>query len=240
MIWAIVENEKIEAKPGTSGVCPLCEGNVFSKCGEVYVWHWAHYKDKNCDRWYEPETFWHHHWKMTFGKENAEVVIKTNSKRHIADILTKENLVIELQNSPIQKPIIRQREDFYGERMLWLINGEKFKKNLIVKDYWEDQDYRELKFYPRTPPNWVRSSPEIKKGINGEFFKWKHPRRSWEAVQRHVFIDFGEDSLFWVIEGMGTSQIRGTYVSKEKFIKKYGGNYEYHCQQNLNSIRTPV
>jgi len=230
MIWAIVENEKLEAKPGTRGTCPLCEEVVFSKCGEVNVWHWSHSKDENCDYWYESETFWHQHWKMTFGKENAEFIIKKNGKRHIADILTKENLVIELQNSPIQKSIIREREDFYGVRMLWIINGEEFKKNLIVKDYWEDQDYRELMSLPRPPIQWIRRSPKIKKGVNGEFFKWKYPRRSWKDVQRPVFIDFGEDSLFWVKEGMGTSQIRGTYVSKEKFIKKYGGNYKYYCQ----------
>lgn len=203
---------------------------MFSKCGEVNVWHWSHLKDENCDSWYEPESLWHRQWKMIFGKENAEVGIKKDGKRHIADILTKENVVIELQNSPISKPMVREREDFYGERMLWLINGEEFKKNLTVKDYWEDQDYRVLRSLPRPPVRWNRSSPEIKKGNNGEFFKWKNPRRGWADVHRPLFIDFG-DSLFLVREGMGTSQIRGTYYSKEKFIKKYGGNYEYYCQQ---------
>lgn len=240
MIWAIVENEKIEPKPETTGECLLCKGKVYSKCGEVYVWHWAHSKDENCDHWYEPETFWHKHWKMTFGKERSEIGIIKDGKRHIADIMSNENIVIELQNSPIQKSIIREREDFYGEQMLWLINGEEFKKNLIIKDYWEDQDYREMMSLPRQAVRWVRRSPEIKKGSKGEFFKWKHPRRSWENVQRPVFIDFGEDSLFWVKEGMGTSQIRGIYFSKEEFIDKYGGNYEYYCQQNLNSIKAPI
>jgi hypothetical protein len=230
MIWAIVENEKIEATPSTEGVCSICKGKVFSKCGEVNVWHWAHYKDENCDSWYEPESFWHKHWKMTFGKENAEIGIEKNGKRHIADILTNENVVIELQNSPISKPIIRARETFYGERMIWLINGEEFKKNLTIKDYWEDQDYLEIKSLPRPPVRWIRKSPEIKKGTNGEFFKWKNPRRGWEDVQRPLFIDFGEDTLFRVYEGMGTSQIRGTYISKETFITKYGGSYEYYCQ----------
>jgi len=117
--------------------------------------------------------------------------------------------------------------------MLWLINGEEFKNNLIVKDYWEDQDWHELKSLPRPPIRWERSSPEIKKGINGEFFKWKYPRKSWKDVQRPLFIDFREDSLFWVHEGMGTSQIRGTYISKEKFIHKYGGDHEYYCQQKI-------
>lgn len=124
---------------------------------------------------------------MTFGKENAEIGIKKDGKKHIADIQTNEKVVIELQKSSISKPIIREREDFYGEKMLWLINGEEFKKNLIVKDYWEDQDYYEIMSLPHPPVHWVRSSPEIKKGINEEFFKWKHPRRSWKGVQRPVF-----------------------------------------------------
>lgn len=233
MIWALVENEKIEAKPNTKGLCPICKGKVFSKCGEVNVWHWSHAKDENCDPWYEPESFWHKHWKMTFGKENAEIRIEKDQRFHIADILTNENVVIELQNSPISKPIIREREDYYGKRMLWLLNGEKFKKNLTPKDYWEDQDYIELMSLPRPPIRWLRSSPEIKKGINGEFFKWKKPHRSWEDVQRPLFIDFGENSVFYVHEGMGTNQIRGTYISKEKFITKYGGDYTYYKQHNV-------
>jgi hypothetical protein len=28
---------------------------------------WTHYKGKNCDTWYEPESFWHKHWKKNFG-----------------------------------------------------------------------------------------------------------------------------------------------------------------------------
>lgn len=230
MIWALVENRKIEAKPKLEGICPLCGKKVISKCGEIYVWHWAHVKDENCDTWSEPESAWHKHWKATFGKENSEVLISKESKTHFADILTKSQVVIELQNSPISKSTIREREEFYGERMIWLLNGEEFRRNLTVKDEWEDQDSLELKSLPRKPIRWKRSAPEVEKGINGEFFKWKSPRRSWEDVQRPLFIDFGEDSLFMVEEGMGTTQIRGVYIKKEKFIKKYGGDFSFYIQ----------
>ena len=132
MLFAIVNGEKVEAIPKTIGTCPLCERSVFSKCGEINIWHWAHRKDESCDTWYEPETKWHKNWKLIFGKENCEIVITKDGIKHIADIFTNESVVIELQNSPIQKPIIRRRENFYGERMLWVINGMHFKHNFKI------------------------------------------------------------------------------------------------------------
>lgn len=136
MLWALDKNgKKIKAVTGRDGMCPLCKGKVFPKCGELKADHWAHFKTRNCDSWYEPETHWHAHWKMTFGKENTEVIIKRNDESHRADVLTNEGVVIELQNSPIQKSMIREREEFYGEKMLWLINGIRFKENFQIKDY---------------------------------------------------------------------------------------------------------
>ena len=132
MLYASLNNEKIEAVPDTRAICLLCEKEVFSRCGEINVWHWAHLKDKSCDNWYEPETAWHKDWKNLFGKEFSEIIITKNGKKHIADIHTKDDVVIELQNSVISKPVIRQREMFYGERMLWIINGINFKANFII------------------------------------------------------------------------------------------------------------
>ncbi|WCO03515.1 competence protein CoiA [Psychroserpens ponticola] len=219
MIWALLNDEKTEAIPKTFGKCPLCGKKVVSKCGEIKVWHWAHLKDKSCDHWYEPETFWHLHWKLTFGKENAEIVIKKDGKRHIADILTNSDVVIELQNSPIQKSVIRKREKFYGERMLWLINGIDFKDNFEVSN--QDNFDVLYRFYNNLPAN------------NKLVFDWKWARKSWEEVERSVFIDFGKESLFWVQTGMGTSRGEGKYISKEKFINKYGGDFEYYTQQRV-------
>jgi len=233
MLWAIFENRKIEASPNMSAICPLCGEKVISKCGEINIWHWAHTNIDNCDTWYEPESFWHKHWKSAFDENNVEITITKNAIRHRADILTIDDVVIELQNSPISKAEIREREIFYGDRMLWLINGEKLKENLTIKDYWEDEDYLELKSLPRPPVRWERRSPLIEKGNNGEFFKWKNPRKSWVDVKRPLFIDFGEDILFRVLEGMGTPQIRGIYFPKEIFFRKYGGNYEHYLQQQI-------
>lgn len=226
MIWAIVENEKTEATPNAKGTCPLCAGKVFSKCGEVNVWHWAHFNNENCDSWYEPESFWHKHWKMTFGKENSEIGILKDGKRHIADILTNEKVIIELQNSLIPKQVIREREDFYGERMLWLINGNDFKAKFQITD--NDKNLQSINRH-------FEIIPESKSTEKQKYFYWQYARKSWGDVKRPVFIDFGENTLFWVRKGMGSSSGNGIYVSKEDFINKYGGNYEYYYKHFSNN-----
>lgn len=228
MLFAIIDDQKIEPIPNTHAKCPLCEEKVLSKCGEIKVWHWAHFKGKSCDSWYEPETHWHKNWKMTFGKENSEIKIIKENCWHVADVLTKEKVVIELQNSAIQKNIIRKREEFYGEKMMWLINGIKFKNNFYIKD-WDNE------------LNWWSSQHNNCKHRNGKkMFKWDYPRQSWKDTQRHIFIDFHDESLFWVHNGMGTKRGEGKYVSKHEFISKYGGDFKKHlslfrnCTLKLN------
>src|SRR3989339_151609 len=228
MLFAIVNGEKVEAIPKTLGKCQLCERNVFSKCGEINIWHWAHHKDESCESWYEPETEWHKNWKLAFGKDNCEIVISKDGVRHIADIQTKDNVVIELQNSPIQKPIIRSRENFYGERMLRVINGKDFKHNFLIfsSRLDDDAEYYWRHNYIQTQHGTVdKNTGEIvSRPKTGFTFSWNWPRKSWTDVQRYLFIDFGDENLFWVIDGMGTSRGKGKKVSKESFLKKYGGD----------------
>jgi competence CoiA-like predicted nuclease len=216
MLFAIVDDKKIEPIPNTHAQCHLCGEKVLSRCGEIKVWHWAHFKGKSCDSWYEPETQWHRSWKLTFGKENSEIKIIKEDCWHVADVLTEGKVVIELQNSPIQKDIIRRREEFYGERMIWLINGIEFRDNFYIKD-WDNK----LNWWNPQKNNFKHR--EVKK-----MFKWEYPRKSWENTQRHIFIDFHDKSLFWVHKGMGTKRGEGKYVSKQEFVSKYGGDYKKH------------
>jgi competence CoiA-like predicted nuclease len=228
MLFATVNGEKVEAVPKTTGTCPLCERTVFSKCGEINVWHWAHRKDESCDSWYEPETEWHKNWKLTFGKDNCEIVISKDGIRHIADIFTNDSVVIELQNSPIQKPIIRRRENFYGERMLWVINGKHFKHNFLIHSSRLDNDeeyYRRHNYFHSQYGTVDKDTGEIISPPKKEFsFSWSRCRKSWSEVERHVFVDFGDENLFWVTSGMGTGYGRGRQISKENFLRKYGGD----------------
>lgn len=211
MFLAKLNDELIEPVPDTSALCPGCGKKVHSKCGEIKIWHWAHVKGGSCDPWYEPETSWHRNWKLTFGKENCEKVINKGEIKHIADVYTKNDVVIEMQNSPIKIGTVRQREEFYGNRMMWIVNGVKFRDKFFI-----DEKDSNLKIY--NPLN--NTSQEIS-GVKK--FRWDYPSRSWEDSQRPLFIDFGDENLFRVLEGMGTNSGYGKLIKKVNFIDKYGG-----------------
>ncbi|MBN8663490.1 MAG: hypothetical protein J0L83_02895 [Chitinophagales bacterium] len=226
MLYANVNGEKVEARPKLHGKCPLCHGDVFSKCGEINLWHWAHVADENCDSWHEPETEWHKKWKHAFGKEKSEVIITKDRIKHIADVRTKSNVIIELQNSPIQKQTIVKREEFYGEQMLWIINGNEFKDNF--KDTSSDIT-EEISSYNRFIMQSNSTSREKRKldEYSKYPFKWSWPRKSWSQSKRDIFIDFGSPILFRIIEGMGTNEGLFKKVSKKRFLEKYGGDVSF-------------
>jgi len=125
MIWAIKNNERIKAQPKEKAICPLCNEEVISKCGEIKIWHWSHKVDSECDSFGEPETEWHFNWKKQFPNENQEV----RMENHRADIRSSEGIIIELQNSSITPEKIREREEFYKD-MIWILNGETIAKNI--------------------------------------------------------------------------------------------------------------
>ena len=133
MIWAIKKNERTKSVPFDRAKCPLCNKEVIAKCGEIKIWHWAHKSNFECDSFGESESDWHIKWKENFPKEHQEVLIQKNKglEIHRADIKTKSGTIIELQNSPISSKQIKKREEFYGEKMIWILNGKTFGKNII-------------------------------------------------------------------------------------------------------------
>ncbi|KRD09144.1 hypothetical protein ASE21_14955 [Flavobacterium sp. Root901] len=129
-----IDGKKIS--PSSSGqiaVCGFCGEKVRGRCGEINIWHWQHVSNADCDVWKEGETEWHRVWKSQFPFDWQETIIEKNDERHIADILTSDGIVIEFQNSAISSSTISIRERFY-EKMIWVINAQSFKNNLITED----------------------------------------------------------------------------------------------------------
>jgi competence CoiA-like predicted nuclease len=168
MLRAIVDNQLTEPSQKINGKCPLCGCKMIPKCGERNIWQWAHDKNQHCDAWYEPESEWHKRGKMTFSKENTEKVIELEGVKHIADIFTKTEVVIELQNSPISPRVIREREEFYGEKMIWVVNGIKFAKNISLNS---KKGFRNMPWL-----NDELNSPSSKKKLQN--FTWLQPHKS--------------------------------------------------------------
>ena len=130
MKFALVDNIKTEATKGAKGICPNCGSELIAKSGELKINHWAHKVKRKCDSWWEPETEWHRSWKNNYPTEWQEVSLidEQSNERHIADVCTDDNLVIEFQHSYINPQERTAREKFY-QNMVWVVDGTRLKRD---------------------------------------------------------------------------------------------------------------
>lgn len=174
MKFALVKGDKTEARPGLQGACINCQSDMIAKCGQVKIWHWAHKSKSSCDPWWENETEWHRAWKNHFPTEWQENIHidSTTGEKHIADIKTDKEFVIEFQHSAIKPDEIQSREAFY-KNMVWVIDGTLLKRDylLFCKGV---EDFR----------------PSIVKGFFLSFFPDECFPASWISSSVPVFFDF--------------------------------------------------
>ena len=125
MKLADIEGNDREAQPGLTGKCRDCGHTMVAKCGQHRVWHWAHWKSKDCDPWWEQETEWHRSWKNQFPVAWQEIGhIAQSGERHRADVKTERGLVLEFQYSPLREAERVSREDFYP-RLVWVVHANR-------------------------------------------------------------------------------------------------------------------
>jgi competence CoiA-like predicted nuclease len=169
MLYAIREpgGPKITAFKYDRALCPLCETEVIAKCGDVYMHHWAHKDNKECDPWQEGETDWHRKWKAWLHKDQTEVTVIKNGEKHrvdaAIDLGDSETLYVEFQNSPISLSKIKEREDFYGN-LAWVFNIQDCYPNRFKITFQEEHST----------------------------FLWLHPRTIFPA--RKIFLDYHPNS----------------------------------------------
>ena len=152
MLYAYVNGEKMLASPGERGDCPLCDGETIARCGEIYVWHWAHRSlDGNCEG--GEETDWHRAWKSVFPKDVVEVVINKDGRKKRADLLLPNGWIVEFQNSPITHDEVVDRDKFYG-KVLWVYNLTECLPRLR---FWLKDEYCTFSWIrPRSYPTYGR------------------------------------------------------------------------------------
>ncbi|NKB59030.1 MAG: hypothetical protein GKS00_22105 [Alphaproteobacteria bacterium] len=215
MKLTIVDGRRQEALPGLSGECPVCEATTIAKCGEKNIWHWAHKGKRQCDHWWENETEWHRNWKNHFPVEWQEVVRWANDgEKHIADVKTDQDWVIEFQHSYIRPDERRSRAAIY-ENMVWVVDGLRRKNDL--KQFMEA----------------LRGGIQI---IQKPLLVKVHPLdcrlvEEWCTSPVPVFFDFGDEIQLhglWLLVPMGLDHTAYfTLVGKENFIG-------WHCKGIFN------
>lgn len=239
MLFANINGIKSQASPKAKAVCIFCNESMIAKCGKVKTWHWAHKSIDACDSWYEPETEWHRNWKLVFGKEHCEIILIKDGKKHIADIKTVNGWVIELQNSKLSIDTMEARESFYGDEMIWIINGIKFKDNFktftpgTLNDNLYDDYSPEFEYYAKIHGFTPRYRPAGEANTDLHF-EWKYSHSVWREANRKIYIDFGKDNLFCITSRTENGQGSGFEISKTDFIKTHGGNIALVSKLILN------
>lgn len=158
---------------------------MVAKCGRVKAWHWAHLSNYNCDPWWESETQWHRDWKNRFPTDWQEVVHvdEKTGERHIADVKTPHDLVIEFQHSPLDYAELVSRESFY-KNMIWIVDGDRGSL---------DPANFHLGFQPR-PLEFRPLIHLVKWWGRGQIL------HKWSEASAPVYIDFGPQGLWRFLE----------------------------------------
>lgn len=204
MKFALVDGIRREAEPGLFGACPIHGHPMVARCGEVRTRHWAHQGSRSCDLWWENETEWHRAWKGQFPEEWQEIVHHSKEgEKHVADVKTDREWVIEFQNSYIKPEERRSREAFYGQ-LIWVVNGLRRKRDAV----------QFLSAFNAGVP--IGGNPLIRKAFSdGCAFL-----REWSNSASPVFLDFGEEPRIWWL--LNKSPSKPVYImafSRAEFIR---------------------
>jgi competence protein CoiA len=221
MKFALINGIKSEATKGINGTCPICDSELIAKCGELKIHHWAHKGNRNCDPWWENETDWHRNWKNKFPSEWQEVVhYDKTGEKHIADIKTQNEWVIEFQHSFLNSEERRARNTFYG-KIIWVVDGTRRKRDKV----------------------------QLTKALNhGELISNRAPVRRVRVDEctllqewfdsPPVFFDFGgEQILWWLLNGGSNGLAYISPFSCSDFIKIHGSGPNQKFDDFTNFVK---
>jgi competence CoiA-like predicted nuclease len=146
MIFAKEKNGKLVQvkESGHKAFCPVCNAIVTGKIYKDKVNHFAHIPDDNCGLSNGIISDWHLNWQSKF--DNCEVSYPYLGLR--ADVVLKNGLVIEFQNSNISFEDIRKRENGY-KKMIWLFNLTQSNDDRV---FISNDDYFYWEYFKK---NWI-------------------------------------------------------------------------------------
>lgn len=206
MVIANVNGKRLraeEAGSGTIGLCPWTGREVKAKVGEIRQ-YWAYIGGApQLPEGYENESEWHYNWKFPVLDNYCEVICGENNE-HRADLIGNKDTVIEIQKSPIDIRIARDRTFFYrklsNKRVIWLVDAHDFWNRRLKVNF----DKRDGRNYPIT---------------------WTNPRR-WVVelaglTISNLFLDFNTKSDKLLQMWIHDRTLKGSFITKEDFFKRY-------------------
>lgn len=116
--------EDAAALPKDKYFCPMCDGEVRLRKGQIRAKHFAHVSIEDCDSFSSEMSEWHLEWQQRFPEECREVVLEANGEKHRADV-RYHDIVIEFQHSPISKEEFERRNAFYtkvARQLVWVFD----------------------------------------------------------------------------------------------------------------------
>lgn len=191
------------------------------------------------------ETPWHKNWKKAFPPSFQEVCFwdETTKQQHRADVYTPCGTALEFQNSPIAMEELESRESFYP-KLVWVLNGKKFKGFRILKHLPDVDDPRlsGFEFCHSDHLSMIRKAeflngivkpkvlnfyhPELKNiPLTSHYYSfcWKNPHRVWYQAKCTIVVDLGGHFLYQLKQRV---QLSGNYpylhiIPRKDFIAKY-------------------
>lgn len=216
MKFALVDGNKVEATKGAKGLCRSCGSDLIAKCGEDRVNHWAHKGRRNCDIWWENETDWHRSWKNNFPKEWQEIIHtdEESGEKHIADVKTDTDWVLEFQHSHIKPEERLSRNSFYP-KLVWVIDGTRRQRD-------KASFQRILEEYA------IKSEdPRLKRILGQDDCKLI---KEWHESNALVFLDFQDldeakrPILWYLFPKIADGEAYLWPISRDKFIEFHRNN----------------
>lgn len=188
MKFALINKQKSEAIKDFKGFCPCYDAELIAKSGEVRAPYWSHKGGHHCGPWWENKSEWHRSWKNLFPVAWQEIILHDkNGEKHIADVKTPDEWVIEFQHSFLKPEERRARTAFYG-KLIWVVDGTRRKNDIpqflktlnMVRPFGGEANIR------RVPSTECRLLQE------------------WEDCHTPVFFDFGGspgNPIWWLLDG---------------------------------------
>ena len=207
MQYASIDSGRSEAYARGRAECPVCGSIMIAKCGPRNINHWAHFKTRDCDPWWENETPWHRDWRNYFPEDCREVShTAEDGEIHRADIKTPKGIVIEVQHLSMTDKERSSRENFY-QNLVWVLDGSTFIDNFDIYHMLPDPESEIAKDIV-----WVKAKRRLGGAAKGIYHFWSEAREE-EPYTKKQEANFG---LYHFL-----------CDSKDKILKTYKGHHQY-------------